>query len=320
MLAIKNLTISFPSHEGPKMALSDLSLSISRNQIFGLMGESGSGKTLTALSILGLLPFKAPQAQVKGEILYENKNLLQSSPDQWHEIRWKKISMIFQNPFTFFNPTLRLEKQFREILREESRPRISELLKAVSLQDETRILKSYPHELSGGQLQRLMIALALLQHPQLMIADEPTTALDANLKYSILELLKKIKEMEGLTLFIISHDLEAVSTICDSLGIIFRGFLVEYSPASGLLQNPLHPYTQELLKQSGTNISNPGKEPLLEFKTQGCPYTLRCPHTKPKCNHEMPPWFLESGKEDHRVRCWIYENGVTPPLTPQTPL
>lgn len=305
MIEVKNLTVEIPNKK-THVPLKDLSICIPKNQIFGLMGESGSGKTMTALSIMSLLKRKIPHAKIKGCILYDNQDLLKTPEKNLQKIRGKKISMIFQNPFTFFNPSFQIQKQFDEISNALSSSRIQEVLKAVQLHDEHRILSSYPHQLSGGQLQRLMIAISILHHPEVLIADEPTTALDPTIKASILNLLKKLKENYGLTLFIISHDIPYVSKICDQMAVIYRGYLLETAPAKELLNEPLHPYTQELLNIQNKNTSEM-KNKSLKFNTeQGCPYTDRCPHAKSICANKLPPFY--EYKNGHLVQCWLYEN------------
>ncbi|MBI1883366.1 MAG: ABC transporter ATP-binding protein [Chlamydiae bacterium] len=232
MINIKNLTLSFPHpQKGFVNVVENLSLEISKNKILGWVGESGSGKTMTALSIAGLLKLKFPSARMKGQILYEGEDLASADEKKLRLLRGKKISMIFQNPFTFFNPSIKIGHQFKEISRGPSSP-ISEILKKVELYDPNRILKSYPYELSGGQLQRLAIAQAILHDPEIIIADEPTTALDASLKWGILTLLKKIKEEQGLTLVLISHDLASLPGICDEIALFDRGHLLKKTPAA----------------------------------------------------------------------------------------
>lgn len=298
MIQIKNLSIQFPNTD--QKAVSDLSLSIQENRIYGLMGESGSGKTITALSIMGLLKKKFPQASMNGHILYRDLDLIQLSESHLKNIRGKKISMVFQNPFTYFDPSYKINHPFHEILDRVHNDRIRSVLKSVHIRDEKRILSSYPHQLSGGQLQRLMIALALLNQPEFLIADEPTTALDPTLKWGILALLKKLKDQENLTLMIISHDIVSVSKICDWIFILYRGLLVESAPAQDILHQPLHPYTRFLLSEKAapkTSLLNS------EYSENGCPYFHACPSSKEICARRIP---TDHSVEGHHVRCWLY--------------
>lgn len=249
MIKIKNLTVDIPSSEGSKRILHQLSFEIPPHSIFGLIGESGSGKTMTSLAMMGLLKLKIPSVRIQGEILYRGVDLLKLSDLDFHEIRGKKMSIIFQNPYSYFNPAIKIRNQFDEILAPLHPSKVIEILKSVQLRDENRILSSYPHQLSGGQLQRLMIAISLLHQPEVLIADEPTTALDPSLRMGVINLLKGLKEKNNLTLFIISHDISAISHICDHIAVMYRGEIVEMNNAKHLLKSPQHPYTQRLFSE-----------------------------------------------------------------------
>ncbi len=282
-----------------KKVVEDLSFVLLENQITGLIGESGSGKTLTALSLMGLLKIKFPSIKVSGKIEYQGLNLLQICDEDYLKIRGKQINIVFQNPFTFFNPSIRIQKQFEEVLGSLPISRISEVLNQVQLYEEKRILKSFPHQLSGGQLQRLMIALALLHHPKLLIADEPTTALDPTLKWGILHLLKELNVQKNLTLLLISHDLKAIGSISHQILVMYKGCLVEQGPAQKILNNPLHPYTQALM-----GVEKASHQKLQKVDSHNaCPYTHLCPDVKSICTKKMPPVFI---KEEQEVRCWLY--------------
>lgn len=306
MIKVEGLKIDFFDASGErKPGVSDISFTIPEKQIIGLIGESGSGKTITALAILGLLKERAPQARISGKILWNSLgstlDLSKFSHSDYQKIRGRDICIILQNPFTFFNPSLRIRRQFKEVLDSLSPSRVSEILKEVQLHDEERILESYAHELSGGQLQRLMIAIALLHHPKFLIADEPTTALDPTLKWEILNLLQKLKEQHGLTLLIISHDVASVGQICDSLMVMVGGVIVEEGPAEIILKSPMHPYTQALMGHEEGSLEERQSQTI---QNQGCPYVFQCPSTKSICSEKMPPFF--SSGTHHRTRCWLY--------------
>lgn len=302
MLEVRSLSVEFKTGVLVHRVVSDLSFTIAPGEIAGLVGESGSGKTMTALAILSLLKIRFPRAMVSGGIFYKGTNLVTAPEAVLRGLRGARISMIFQNPFTYFNPSIKIRDQFREALFGLPFSRVYELLEAVHLADNGRILQSYPHTLSGGQLQRLMIAMALLHHPELLIADEPTTALDASLKMEILNLLLELQQNFGLSMLIISHDLGAVSRICDRLVVLYRGILAEESAPDRLLAEPLHPYTQELLlKREPKKDSSAG-----DSLPSGCPYHPRCPSATAECASSVPPLFDAQG--GRRVRCWLYKN------------
>lgn len=299
LLEIKNLSIKL-NGSSPSVILRDLNLNIPKGSTLGFVGESGSGKTMTALSIMGLLPFKLRNAEIKGKIIYNGRNLIEIQTEEHRLLRRRKIGMIFQNPFSYFDPSYRIRRQFDEMNEAGCEERIMEILDQVQLQDSKRILRSYPHELSGGQLQRLMIGLAILNHPEFLIADEPTTALDPSIKWDILFLLQKIKREKGLTLLLISHDLPAVSEMADFIAVLYRGTLVEYSDAKTFADNPLHPYSQSLMSEH--------PQPPIEennLSKQGCVYAGQCPSVKDICREKDPPHFETN--DGRSVKCWLYE-------------
>lgn len=256
LLEVKNLSLSFSSKLGKKQVLKDISFSLFKSKTLGIVGESGSGKTLTALSILKLLPNNA--IIDKGDIFYfaQNKeiNLNQLSEEELRNIRGKDISMIFQEPMTSLNPSLRCGDQVLEIIikhseisRKEAKSQVLELFKEVKLPDPIRIYNSYPHEISGGQKQRVMIAMAIALKPAILIADEPTTALDVTVQKTILELLKQIQAKYEMSIIFISHDLGVISQIADDVLVMYNGEVVEFGTSDQILLNPEHPYTKGLL-------------------------------------------------------------------------
>ncbi len=251
MLAVRNLTISFSDAENKNTVVKNLSFSLSKNKILGIVGESGSGKSVSSLAILGLLSKKA---SVEGEILFEGENLLNLTNKKFQEIRGRKISMIFQEPMSSLNPTLQCGYQVSEVLKRHTQlskkeiyNEVIELFKKVKLPRPEQIFSSYPHQISGGQKQRIMIAMALACKPKLLIADEPTTALDVTVQREILQLLKELQEENEMAILFISHDLALVSEIADEVLVMYRGELVEKGTARELFTNPKKEYTKALL-------------------------------------------------------------------------
>ncbi|MFA5354603.1 MAG: ABC transporter ATP-binding protein, partial [Thermodesulfovibrionales bacterium] len=251
LLSLNNLSISFETGIGPLKTVSDLSLGINRAEVFGLVGESGCGKSLTALSILRILP---PHAFAEGEILFQGRDLLPLPEDRMRAIRGKDISMIFQEPMTSLNPVLRVGYQIAEALtthfdisRRESRDKAVELMRAVRIPSPEVRVRDYPHQMSGGMRQRVMIAMAIACNPSLLIADEPTTALDVTIQAQILELLQGLRREREMTILLITHDLSIISEHADRVAIMYAGRIMEQSPVDELFADPLHPYTNGLI-------------------------------------------------------------------------
>jgi peptide/nickel transport system ATP-binding protein len=290
LLELRNLTVAFPASPHPLTAVSDLSFGIARGEVLGLVGESGSGKSVTSLSIMRLLP---PQARMSGEILFTSdgnpQNLLTLDPEPMRLLRGSRISMIFQEPMTALNPVMRVGEQIAEAVRahnrvskKESWDRAVEALKEVAIDDPARRARDYPHQLSGGMRQRVMIAMAIVNRPELLIADEPTTALDVTIQSQILDLLAEIREKFGLTMLFISHDLAVVSQVADRVAVMYAGNLVELGPRSDIFRAPAHPYTRGLLKAAptlATERNRPlqtieGTVPPLGSLLAGCPFAV----------------------------------------------
>ena len=319
LLEVKNLTVEFPASPRPLAAVRDLSFGISRGEVLGLVGESGSGKSVTSLSIMRLLP---PQASVSGEILFEadgkSKNLLTLDPEPMRLLRGSRISMIFQEPMTALNPVMRVGEQIAEAVRahnnvskKDSHDRAVEALKEVAIDDPARRARDYPHQLSGGMRQRVMIAMAIVNRPELLIADEPTTALDVTIQAQILDLLAGIREKFGLTMLFISHDLAVVSQVADRVAVMYAGSLIELGPRSEIFRAPAHPYTRGLLLAAptlSTERNRPlqtieGTVPPLGDLPLGCPFEPRCPvgHGREICRDVRPP--LSQPAPAHQVAC-----------------
>jgi len=314
-LDVKNLRSYFFTRSGLVKAVDDVSFSIKKGETLALVGESGCGKSMTALSLLRLLP--EPGRVVSGEIHLSGHDLLMLPELEMRRIRGNDISMIFQEPMTSLNPVLRIGEQIAEVLRlheglndQDALDKAAELLKLVGLSDTQRRLSDYPHQLSGGQRQRIMIAMALACDPKLLIADEPTTALDVTIQAQIMDLLQQLKEERQMATLLISHDLGVVASNADKLAIMYAGKIVESGPVAMLFNNPLHPYTQGLLDcipklgQKEALATIPGQLPNLRQHHDGCLFIDRCDAPCPPCGHQEPE--LIEIESDHWVRCWRY--------------
>ena len=314
LLSLHNLQVSFPTAYGTFAAVRDISLSLETGSVLALVGESGSGKTMTALSIMRLVP--SPGCISSGEIIFEGQNLLALSDEALRNIRGRRISMVFQEPMTSLNPVLQIGDQLCEPLilhksmtRRDARERGIELLSNVGIPSAASRMRDYPHQLSGGMRQRVMIAMALACDPSLLIADEPTTALDVTIQAQILELLDARRKSGGLSMLLITHDLGIVAERADHTAGMYAGQVVESAPTGTLLAAPRHPYTQALMA-SLPQYAQPGK-PLPALSGQlnirsasagGCSFADRCPHAEAVCRAELQP-LLEIAPS-HSLRCW----------------
>jgi oligopeptide/dipeptide ABC transporter ATP-binding protein len=330
LLDVRNLTIKFPGvgraflpAQQPQAATAiaavrNLDFSIGPAEVLGLVGESGSGKSVTALAIMGLLP---PAASVSGDITFQNAdahptNLTALPSDQLRELRGSHIAMIFQEPMTALNPVMRVGDQIAEAVlahnqlsKSEAWRRAVEGLRDVAIPDPEQRARSYPHQLSGGMRQRVMIAMAIVNRPQLLIADEPTTALDVTIQQQILDLLNDLRHKFALAMLFISHDLAVVSHVADRVAVLYAGSLVELAPKAAIFSAPAHPYTQGLLHAIptlATDRTQPlatieGTVPPITALPPGCPFEPRCPHRIPPCASELPP--LVEIAPAHHARC-----------------
>jgi ABC-type dipeptide/oligopeptide/nickel transport system ATPase component len=260
LLEVRGLTVRFPGSGDAPSAVDNVSFAIAQREVLGLVGESGSGKSATALAVMGLLP---EQAKVQGEIVFEDRDLVTASAEELRQMRGARMAMIFQEPMTALNPVMRVGDQVAEaaqahggVTSKEATQRAIEALDAVAIPDPARRARDYPHQLSGGQRQRVMIAIALVNHPALLIADEPTTALDVTVQAQILELLSDLRKRFGLAMLFISHDLAVVSQVSDRIAVMFGGRIVETGPARQVFTNPQHPYTRGLLESVPTLKTN----------------------------------------------------------------
>lgn len=316
LLEVKDLQTQFRTREGPVQAVNGISFEVSEGEAVGIVGESGSGKSVTALSILRLLPM--PPAQiVDGAVLFQDQDLVDMSEAEMRNIRGGQISMIFQDPISSLNPVMRIQDQIMEPLqlhlglsKEEALSRTRSLLEAVGIPDAARRMRGYPHQFSGGMRQRVMIAIAISTNPKLLIADEPTTALDVTIQAQILELLARLRRDLNTSLILITHDLGVVAGVTDRILVMYAGHIAERAPTEELFDNPRHPYTLGLLgavprldaERGSELVTIPGSPPDLLHPPQGCPFQPRCPFRIDKCATYPPD--LKVGR-DHVSACWV---------------
>ena len=313
LLSVRGLKTYFFTRRGVVKAVDGVDLSLEEGKTLGLVGESGCGKSVTALSILRLVP--RPRGRiVGGEIRYQGRNLLDLPEEEMRRIRGGEIGMVFQEPMTSLNPVFSIGDQLMEAItvhhrmsRREARERALELLSAVGFPDPALRLKNYPHQLSGGMRQRVMIAIALAGEPRVLIADEPTTALDVTIQAQILDLIQRLKEERGLSVIFITHNLGIVASFADEVAVMYAGRIVERAGVEAIFHQPLHPYTRGLLESVPRPSSDhlhpiPGSVPTEEVP--GCPFHPRCREAMEVCRDTLPPLLpLPEGRE---VRCWLY--------------
>lgn len=320
ILEVKNLETSFFTHVGEVKAVRNINFSVKKGEILGIVGESGSGKSVSLMSIMQLI--EHPGKIKRGEILFEGKDLLKKKPKEMLDIRGKEIAMVFQDPMSSLNPVYRIGNQIVESIRyhdkttkEEAQKRAVELLSMVGIPSPKERLNSYPHEFSGGMRQRVMIAMALACHPKLLIADEPTTALDVTIQSQILRLMKKIQAQEGTTIILVTHDLGVVAELCDRVIVLYGGKIMEEGSVEDIFYQPKHPYTKGLL-HSIPSIHNskerlipiPGSPPDLLNPPKGCPFCYRCKEAMELCV-EMEPDF-QTMSSSQRCACWLQDREV----------
>lgn len=316
LLYVKGLTTHFFTEEGEVHAVDDVTLTIHRGETLGVVGESGCGKSVTALSVMRLIA--EPGRILSGHIFFDGKDLLSLSDEHMRQIRGDHISMIFQQPTTCLNPVFRIGDQIMEVLyihramtEHHARARTIELLSLVGLPDPEQRMRQYPHELSGGQCQRVMIAMALACEPSLLIADEPTTALDVTIQAQILDLMHALRTRIKTSIMLITHDMGVVAEMADRVAVMYAGQVVEYAGVHDLFAEPKHPYTQGLLasvpvlgRVQDELAVIPGIVPSLVNPPQGCRFASRCPQKFDRC--DQPPPLL-SQENNRQVRCWLYE-------------
>jgi len=315
LLEVKDLNLEFKTSRGILKALNGISFDVQRGEVFGIVGESGCGKTVTGLSILKLLPRSA--SITNGTISFDDMNLRDLSASEMEQVRGGKIAMIFQDPSSSLNPVFTIGEQMKRVIRQHTdlkdntvEARASEMLEAVGLPDVKRVMKSYPHQLSGGQQQRVMIAMALSCRPQLLIADEPTTALDVTIQAQILRLLRDLQKQFDISVILITHNLGVVAQTCDRLAVLYAGRVAEIGTTKDIFNNPQHPYTRGLMNAipkpgsrgkkmaaiPGTVPSNPGA-------VTGCPFAPRCEFAFDRCRIET--LALINVNEVHQSACFL---------------
>jgi peptide/nickel transport system ATP-binding protein len=321
LLEVRNLQTHFPTRAGLVRAVDGVSLHIDGGELLGLVGESGCGKSITALSIMRLIA--PPGHIVAGEILFDGKNLLGLTDQEMRQIRGDDIAMIFQDPMTSLNPVFRVGEQIAEALRlhrklsrKEARAAAIQAMQEVAIPDPARRVDDYPHQMSGGMRQRVMIAMALACNPKLLIADEPTTALDVTIQAQILELLNGLRKTRELAVLLITHDLGVVAEVADRVAVMYTGRIVEESAVEELFARPKHPYTEGLLrsvpKLTAAHVAKrerletiEGVVPSPTNLPPGCHFAPRCPYRLPRCvEEEIPLYELES---DVKVRCVLFD-------------
>ena len=313
LLNINELKVYYFTRRGVVRAVDGVSLNISRGEVLGLVGESGSGKSTLGISLLGLVP--PPGRVVGGSIIFDGIELTKLSADEFAKIRGRRISMIFQDPMTSLNPLMKIGDHLMETImihenipKNEARERSIKALEEVGIPPER--FNDYPHQFSGGMRQRVMIALAILLNPDLIIADEPTTALDVIVQAQIIDLLNNLRKQYNMSILLISHDIGVVSEIADKIAVMYAGHLVEMADVDVIFKDPLHPYTSALLRAVPLIESKyeklyyiPGSPPDLVNPPKGCRFHPRCPHATDICRTREPRTV---SIEDHIVKCWMY--------------
>lgn len=322
LLDIRDLTVRFYTGDGVVKAVNGVSYTLYQGETLGVVGESGCGKSVHARSIMRLIPIPPGKIE-KGEILYNGRDLLKLPENDLFNIRGEKIAMVFQDPMTFLNPVLKIGFQIVEALKlhqkmedKEAYEKAGELLSLVGIPDANERLKDYPHQFSGGMRQRAMIAMALSCNPQLLIADEPTTALDVTIQAQIVDLVKRLQKQFGMAVMWITHDLGVAASLVKQINVMYAGFLVERGTARDIFKKPHHPYTLGLLaslprldEEPGSKLTSiPGNPPSLINLPKGCPFAPRCTYVVDKCLEEMP--ILEEVDEGHTVACWEWKKVV----------
>ena len=323
ILQVNGLKTSFLNSNGETQAVRGVSFTVHKGEALGIVGESGSGKSVTSMSILQLL---ASTGRIReGEVLFEGKDLTKATRKEMREIRGGKIAMIFQDPMSSLNPLIRVGKQVEEMIsihqpslsKEERKKRVLELFRLVRIPEPEKRYQSFPHEFSGGMRQRVMIAMALACNPEILIADEPTTALDVTIQDQILKLLRSLQEEMGMSIIFITHDLGVVAELCSRVLVMYGGMVMEEALIDDIFRRPRHPYTMGLLA-SIPNIKQdksqrltpiPGSPPDMTNPPAGCPFAPRCPYARQICLEQMPPYTQLD--PTHRSMCWL--------LTPEAP-
>jgi len=316
LLEVKNLGITLYTDRGALPAVQNVDFTIYKGETLGVVGESGCGKSMTALSLMRLIP-SPPGKITSGEINYKGEDLTKVSMDKMRSIRGNEISMIFQEPMTSLNPVMTVGKQIMEAIlihqdknKQQAKEHALEMIKMVGIAMPEKVFASYPHQLSGGMRQRIMIAMALACQPALLICDEPTTALDVTIQAQILKLINQMREEMGTSVLLITHDMGVISEMADHVIVMYTGVVVEYAPVRSLFVSPMHPYTIGLMKSIPSLDEDVdeletihGSVPMLHELPKGCFFHPRCPYAKDICRNKMPDLY---DVNDHQVRCFRY--------------
>lgn len=320
ILTVNHLTTKITIHEHDYIVVHDISFKLYPGRTLALVGESGCGKTLTALSLLRIFP-SPPVLPPEGEVIYQGKNLLQYTENEMRKIRGAKIAMIFQDPTTALNPVYTIGDQLLEVVElhlglvgEEANARIVKTLGEVGIPSPSSRLQEYPHQLSGGMKQRIMIAMALICEPDILIADEPTTALDVTIQAQVLDLIRALQKQRGMALLLITHDMGVVAEMADDVIVMYASEMVEKGTVFQIFDKMSHPYTQGLF-QSRAASKTPhqclhtikGAVPPLTHYPKGCKFHPRCPFVMKKCLHGAVPDFVINSEENHTSKCWLYD-------------
>jgi oligopeptide/dipeptide ABC transporter ATP-binding protein len=320
LLEVKGLKTQFQTEDGKFLAVDDVNFSVEKGETLGIVGESGCGKSVTSLSVMRLI--QNPGKIIAGEILMDGKDLLKISESEMRGLRGNKIAMIFQEPMTSLNPVYTCGNQIEETIRwhqknlskEEAKKKTVEMLRLVGIPAPEQRYSEYPHQLSGGMRQRVMIAMALSCHPQLLIADEPTTALDVTIQAQILDLMRTLKKELQASMILITHDLGVVAEMCDRVAVMYAGKIVEYGTVFDIFEKPQHPYTQGLLDsvphfEFGKKLERlktiKGLVPSMMNLPRGCRFADRCPYVQGKCHEAMPPLERKSEDRNHKSACYF---------------
>ena len=320
LVQIKNLKTYFYTEDGIVKAVDDVSFNIKEGEIIGVVGESGCGKSVTAMSIMKLIP-SPPGKIVGGEILFEDKKILELSDEEMRGIRGNDIAVIFQEPMTSLNPIFTIGYQIEEVIilhqklnKVEARKKSIEMLKLVGVPRAEEIVECYPHELSGGMRQRAMIAMAVSCNPKLLIADEPTTALDVTIQAQILDIMKDLKKKLKTSIMLITHDLGVIAEMAEYVVVMYAGKVIEEAPVIEIFKNPMHPYTEGLMKSKPSLdkdaerlYSIPGQVPNPINMPEECYFCARCPKAIDICKKQQPP--IREITPGHKVACFLYEEG-----------
>ena len=322
LLEVNDLAVSFFTYAGEVQAVRGVSWHLNRHETIALVGESGCGKSVTIQTVMGLL--QSPGRVIGGSVRFEGRDMLALNAKELRQIQGNRMSMIFQDPLSYLNPTMRVGEQIAEsyrlhhrVSRAEAEVRVLEMMRLISFPEPDRTMRAYPHQLSGGMRQRIMVAMALICNPQVLFADEPTTALDVTIQAQIIELMNSLKEKLNTAIVLITHDLGVVANMAQRIYVMYAGKIVERGSAQDIFYRPMHPYTWGLLasvprldaEQSRDFRYIPGTPPDLLNPPKGCPFAARCSYACRACVNDMPE-ETAFDTQDHRASCWLYHPGA----------